>query len=68
MFIRATARLVTDLAETTHLWNRGVLPYDPGDFFSGPDDPQTLFVELRPSHATVSVLGPGSVRLWTPTA
>lgn len=64
VLIRATARLVTDPAETAHLWDAKRLPYDPSLFFSGPDDPLTQFVELVPTHASIRVMGPGPVRRW----
>lgn len=66
LLIRATARLVTEPTETTRLWNEGVLPYDPSAFFSGPDDPETQFVELTPSVATIHPLGPGAWKRWRP--
>lgn len=66
VLIRATARLVEDPKETAQRWAEGVLPYDPSAFFSGPDDPETLFVELRPTHATIHELGPAPVRRWRP--
>ena len=67
VLIRATARLVEDRAEAARCWAEGVLPYDPSAFFSGPDDPETLFVELRPTHATIHELGPAPVRRWRPS-
>ena len=67
VLIRATARLVTDGAEAKRLWADGVLPYDPAMFFQGPEDPETQFVELIPTSATVAPLGPGSPRRWRPT-
>ena len=42
-----------------------MLPYDPGAFFSGPDDPEALFIELLPTSASIHPLGPGPVRRWT---
>lgn len=67
LLIRADARLVTDREETRQLWDDGVLPYDPAAFFSGPDDPETQFVELRPRVATIHPLGPGAWRRWRPS-
>ena len=66
VLIRATARLVTDPAEATRLWADGVLGYDPSNFFKGPTDPETQFVELIPISATVAELGPGAPRRWRP--
>ena len=66
VLIRATARLVDDEDEAARLWGDGVLPYDPGMFFSGPEDPQLQFVELTPTVASVSELGAGPVRRWRP--
>jgi general stress protein 26 len=68
LLIRATARLVTDLEETRQLWEEGVLPYDPSAFFSGPEDPQTQFVEFTPTVATIHPLGPGEWKRWTPSS
>lgn len=67
LLIRADARLVTDVAETRQLWDAGVLPYDPGMFFGGPEDPNLQFVELRPTMASIHPLGPGPTRRWRRT-
>lgn len=68
VLIRATARLVDDRVEVARRWSENVLPYDPGAFFSGPDDPEALFVELRPTTASIHTLTPGApVRRWTPS-
>ena len=67
VLIRATARLVTDREEAKRLWADGVLPYDPTNFFQGPEDPETQFVELTPTSATIAQLGPGAPRRWRPT-
>jgi general stress protein 26 len=66
VLVRATARLVDDRAELAQRWAEGVLPYDPGDFFSGPDDPQALFVELIPTYASIHTLWPSPSRRWRP--
>jgi len=66
LLIRATARLVTDPDETRRLWDAGVLPYDPSMFFSGPDDPETQFIEFTPTVATIHPLGPGAWKRWGP--
>jgi len=67
VLIRATARLVDKREEAARRWAEGVLPYDAGAFFSGPDDPEALFVELRPTTASIHSLAPGPVRRWTPS-
>jgi general stress protein 26 len=67
VLIRAGARCVTDPQEIAQRWAEGVVPYDPGAFFSGPDDPEALFVELRPTSASIHSLMPGPVRRWRPT-
>ena len=67
VLIRATARLVDEREEVARRWAEGVLPYDAGAFFSGPDDPEALFVELRPTTASIHSLAPGPVRRWTPS-
>lgn len=64
VLIRATARLVEEPAETARLWNDGVLPYDPSAFFSGPEDPLTLFVELNVTTASIHTLWPSPTRRW----
>lgn len=65
VLIRAEARLVDTVEETRQLWDDGVLPYDPSEFFAGPEDPQTQFIELRPSTASISTLWPSPTRRWT---
>ena len=67
LLIRATARLVSDPDETRQLWEAGVLPYDPSAFFSGPEDPETQFIEFIPTVATIHPLGPGAWKRWRPT-
>jgi len=64
VLIRGTARLVDDPAETARRWADGVLPYDPGAFFSGPDDPEALFVEIRPTMGSIHALAPGPTARW----
>jgi general stress protein 26 len=64
LLIRAEARLVHDLDETRDLWARGVLPYDPSAFFSGPEDPETQFIELLPTVASIGTLWPSPPRRW----
>jgi general stress protein 26 len=67
VLIRAVARCVDDPAEIAERWAEGVLPYDPSAFFSGPDDPEALFVELRPTYASIHSLAPGPIRRWRPS-
>jgi general stress protein 26 len=67
VLIRATARLVTDGDEAAKLWADGVLPYDPTNFFRGPQDPETQFVELIPTDATITDLGAAAPRRWHAT-
>jgi general stress protein 26 len=66
VLIRGTVRLVDDPTEVAQRWAEGVLPYDPGAFFSGPEDPEALFVEIVPTYASIHPLGPGPVRRWRP--
>ena len=67
VLVRADARCVDDPTEIAQRWAEGVLPYDPAAFFSGPEDPEALFVELIPTSASIHPLGPGPVRRWRPT-
>lgn len=53
IFARAVARLVDDPVERRDLWDRRVLPYDQSRFFGSPDNPELLFVELRPTRVSV---------------
>ena len=53
IFMRATARLIDDDVERQALWDRDVLPYDQQQFFTSADDPELLFVELRPVVASI---------------
>jgi hypothetical protein len=57
VLIRATAGLVADGDEAAKLWAERVLPYDPTDFFRGPQDPETQFASWsRPTpRSTTSV-------------
>lgn len=66
LLIRGTARLVDDPEEVGRRWTEGVLPYDPSAFFSGPDDPEALFVEIVPTMASIHPIGPGPTRRWHP--
>ena len=68
LLIRATARLVTDPDETRQLWNDGVLPYDPSMFFSGPEDPETQFIEFTPTVATIHPARPRPLEALEPVA
>jgi general stress protein 26 len=68
-FARATARPVDDRAESDRLWDAGVVPYDPADFFGTRDNPDLLFVELALTRVTFrSLFDPtGPPRVWTPS-
>ncbi len=66
VLIRGTVRLVDDPSERERLWSDGVLPYDPAMFFSGPDDPEALFVEILPTTASIHSLVPGPIQRWRP--
>lgn len=68
-FARAQVRLVTDRAESDRLWDDGVLPYDPGAFFTGKDDARLLFVQVLPTRITWrSLFEPeAQPRVWTPS-
>jgi general stress protein 26 len=57
LLLHARARLIDDPAEVRRCWDRGVLPYDPTTFWSGPDDPQLRFVELEATVAIVTSWG-----------
>ena len=67
-FARGTARLVSDRAESDQLWDDGVLPYDPGAFFTGKDDPDLQFVQVHLRRVTFrSLFEPTAPpRVWTP--
>ena len=53
VFARATARVVSDPAETRELWDRAVMPYPLSTFWSSADDPQLRFAELIPRKVTI---------------
>ncbi len=67
IFMRATARLLTDSGEIQRVWGSDVLPYDQEAFFGSADNPELLFVELSPTLASVHSGEPGErpVR-WRP--
>lgn len=67
LFARAEVRVVEDRAESDALWDGGVLPYDLGGFFTGKDDPELQFVELRPTHVSLRRLDGTNPRVWAPT-
>lgn len=56
LFARGTAQLHTSLADRHRLWTEANLPYDPTNFFGGPETPDVAFVET--TIVTASILGP----------
>jgi general stress protein 26 len=59
LYVQTTAELLHD-AETKHwLWNSGLLPYNPADFFGTADNPEMVVVKLTPVSAVVMVMGEG---------
>ncbi len=53
IFMRAQSRLIDNQAGRRELWSRQVLPYDQEAFFTTPDNPELLFIELTPTRASV---------------
>ena len=68
MFGRGVPRLVDLGPESDALWDSDVLGYDPTPFFGSKDNPELLFVEVRPTRVSVgSLLAPDDPpRVWTP--
>lgn len=59
IFMRAVARLIDDPAERRQLWDGRVLPYEQEQFFQSADNPELLFVELRPVVVSIHRGDPG---------
>ena len=67
IFMRATARLVVDPDEIERLWASELLPYDLAGFFGSVDNPELLFVELKPYRASVHDGDPAhAAKQWRP--
>ena len=69
-FGRGIPRLVDVGPESDALWDSGVLSYDLAMFFGTKDNPELLFVEVRPTRISVaSLLDPTAPpRVWTPSS
>lgn len=65
VFVRATARPVTDADEVRRRWDERVLPYDQEAFYGSPENPELLFVELTPTRASIGGADPAvAPRIW----
>ncbi|MEN8239179.1 MAG: pyridoxamine 5'-phosphate oxidase family protein [Actinomycetota bacterium] len=65
LLIQGIPRLVDDAHRSRQLWEADCLPYDPADWYQGPDDPELLWVEIEPTYASLHRnLGEGDSSVW----
>jgi general stress protein 26 len=58
IYLRGTAELVTDADEKHRVWGAGLFSYDQEALFLSPDNPDLVYVRVRPLAATVLSAGP----------
>jgi general stress protein 26 len=58
--------ILDDVDEKKRIWNSGLLPYNPADFFGTPENPELVLLKVTPTSATVIALGGEgpSVQRW----
>lgn len=65
LLVRGVPHLVDEMERRRQLWNLDPLPYDPADWYDGPDDARLLWVEVRPTYASLHRnLGEGGTSIW----
>ena len=67
LLLRGAPHITDDPKRRRRLWEMKPLPYDLTDWYQGPDDPQLLWVEVTPTHASLQRnLGEQGSSLWRP--
>ncbi len=67
LLLRGLPHLVDDASRSRKLWEAQCLPYDPTDWYRGPDDPSLLWVEIQPTYASLHRnLGANGRSVWKP--
>ncbi len=66
VFVRGTVELFTSAEDRHRLWDANMMPYDMHQFFSGPDDPNLVFVEVTPTSASLQRMGGMAAETWKP--
>ncbi len=67
LFMRGVATIHDDAASRHRLWAHSPVPYNLGDFFSGPDDDNLVFVEVAVSVASLMPSATEPPVRWQPT-
>lgn len=65
VFARGDAELHDSAALNAALWSDPPVPFDLSRFFSGPDDPQMVWVEVNPTSASIQRQGGVRPDTWT---
>ncbi len=67
LLLRGVPHLVDDSRRSRELWETGCLPYDPTDWYQGSEDPSLLWVEIKPTFASLArSLGEHGRSVWRP--
>jgi general stress protein 26 len=61
-YVSGEAEVIDDVDTKRRVWNGGILPYDPAEFFGTPEDPGVVAVRVRPVSATSMVADGGTIR------
>ncbi len=65
LLARGRPGLVDGGRRRLELWERDCLPYDPSDWYDGPDDPRLLWIEVKPTYASLQRnLGQDGTSVW----
>ena len=65
LLVRGEPTLAEDHRRRRELWEADCLPYDPGDWYDGPNDPRLLWIEVTPTYASLQRnLGQSGTSVW----
>ena len=65
LLVRGEPSLADDQRRRRELWAANCLPYDPSDWYDGPDDPRLLWLEVAPTYASLHRnLGEDGSAVW----
>ena len=64
LFVRGQARVRTDPGDKEDLWSRNPVPWSLAGFYSGPADPELVFIEITPTYASLAPAFGEGHRVW----
>ncbi len=66
LYVEGRATIHTDAESKSRLWSLKPVPWELGDFYGGPEDPQLTFIEIEPLYASLSQAIGDEFDVWKP--